>query len=241
MTAGADMERIKVLLVDPHQLSREGLKRLLDCDRCHVTGEASSLDDAQGLIDDGLEPELLVVALEDQGGNEQVLTIQRLRDAFSRYKTILIANNISRPLLTQALGAGIKACLLRDMSTEALTQSLHLVMLGQQVFPTRVTMMLLGPQAHRDGQYEAAQNGPELPARMRGLSAREAEILRFLLNGYSNKSIARSLGISEATVKVHLKALLRKVNAQNRTQAAVWALANGFAEHASTSAEPKIA
>jgi two-component system nitrate/nitrite response regulator NarL len=62
----------------------------------------------------------------------------------------------------------------------------------------------------------------------RGLSPRELQILRALVNGRSNKAIARELSISEATVKVHLKALLRKVRVNNRTQAAVWALNQGL-------------
>ena len=62
--------------------------------------------------------------------------------------------------------------------------------------------------------------------------ARETQILRFLLSGYSNKAIARQLNIAEATVKVHLKGVLRKVNAANRTQAAIWALSHGLSGEA---------
>ena len=66
------------------------------------------------------------------------------------------------------------------------------------------------------------------PAARNGLSQREVQILRCLLNGDSNKMIANHLNITEATVKVHLKSLLRKINASNRTQAAIWALNNGI-------------
>jgi DNA-binding NarL/FixJ family response regulator len=72
----------------------------------------------------------------------------------------------------------------------------------------------------------------------RGVSGREGDILRSLLGGNSNKQIARQLGIAEATVKVHLKAVMRKIDAQNRTQAAVCGLANGFGEETDI---PKIA
>jgi two-component system, NarL family, nitrate/nitrite response regulator NarL len=224
------MNTIQIVLVDPHQLSREGLKRLLHTETGRVVGEAGTLEEARALIANSTHPDLLVVALADSSSEDQSPIIERIRTDFAELKVVIITSSISRPLLTQALSAGVKACLLRDMSTEALTQSLHLVMLGQQVFPTRVTMMLLGNQGAPRETASDGYAGSELPARMRGLSAREAQILRYLLSGYSNKVIARALGISEATVKVHLKALLRKVNAQNRTQAAVWALANGFAE-----------
>jgi two-component system nitrate/nitrite response regulator NarL len=76
----------------------------------------------------------------------------------------------------------------------------------------------------------------EQAQRTRSVSGREGEILRSLLSGHSNKMIARQLGISEATVKVHLKGVMRKINAQNRTQAAMWGLANGFGEEV-----PKVA
>ena len=69
-----------------------------------------------------------------------------------------------------------------------------------------------------------------LPGSSRSLSGREGEILGKLLLGHSNKMIARELAISEATVKVHLKVLLRKLKARNRTQAAIWAIENGYGE-----------
>ena len=110
-------------------------------------------------------------------------------------------------------------------------------MLGQQVFPTQAALMLVANRS------PAPLNGvsnlsSEAALRARGVSGREGEILRSLLGGHSNKAIARQLGISEATVKVHLKAVMRKINAQNRTQVAVWGLANGFGEE---SAGPMLA
>jgi len=65
---------------------------------------------------------------------------------------------------------------------------------------------------------------------VRRISEREGRILHHLLSGHSNKTIARQLAISEATVKVHMKAVLRKLNVRNRTQAAIWAVANGYSE-----------
>ncbi len=228
------MTRTQILLVDPHQLSREGLKRLLDGESCDVTG-ARSLDEAGDQIEKGLRPELIVVAFEDSASDVQAAMIQYIRTNFASLKVIVIANNISPALLSHALSAGVCACLLRDISTEALTGSIQLVLLGQQVFPTQAAMLLLGTRTH--GQQSSNANGHvqniEEQLRPRGVSSREGQILKSLLHGLPNKMIARELGISEATVKVHVKALLRKVNAHNRTQAAVWGLANGFGENTS--------
>jgi two-component system, NarL family, nitrate/nitrite response regulator NarL len=220
---------IKILLVDPHQLSREGLKRLLDSETHKVIGVAPSIDDAADQIAKGLAPDLLICGLDDSSSGEQSAIIDRIRSSFPNLKLVVLANSVSSGLLLQAINSGINAYLLRDMSLEALSRSLELVMLGQQVFPTQAALMLV---ANRNAgpAYAAGNLSSEAALRTRGVSGREGEILRSLLSGHSNKMIARQLGISEATVKVHLKAVMRKINAQNRTQVAVWGLANGFGE-----------
>jgi two-component system, NarL family, nitrate/nitrite response regulator NarL len=104
-----------------------------------------------------------------------------------------------------------------DLSAAAFVRSLHLIGSGERVFP-RDLVMGRRPQpstasiAHRSDGV--------------GLSPREREILSHLVEGRSNKEIARYLDITEATVKVHLKSVLRKIKVENRTQAAIWALAN---------------
>src|SRR5713226_2570208 len=223
------MQSIKILLVDAHQLSREGLRRLLGSETHDVIGVARSLDEAADQIAAGLGPDMLVYAFEESTSGDQRAIVDQLRAKFSGLKVVILANNVSLSLLSQAINAGVSACLLRDMSIEALSRSIELVMLGQQVFPTQAALMLignrgLGPSHSGDGSSAAHSS------RTRGVSGREGEILRSLLSGHSNKQIARQLGISEATVKVHLKAVMRKINAQNRTQAAVWGLANGFGD-----------
>jgi two-component system nitrate/nitrite response regulator NarL len=115
------------------------------------------------------------------------------------------------------MAAGADGFLAKTVSPEALVQSLQLVMMGEKVYPTNLASLL-------------AEAGAPVPQdSLRGLSAREQEILHLLVTGASNKAIAIRLGITEATVKVHLKTVLRKVDVGNRTQAAVWALNNGFA------------
>ncbi len=96
--------------------------------------------------------------------------------------------------------------------------------MGEKVFPTHLAQLLVSSRGDELGQ--------DVPPRRKGLSQREVQILRCLLNGNSNKMIANHLNITEATVKVHLKSLLRKINASNRTQAAIWALNNGIGDQA---------
>jgi len=217
------MNGTKVLLIDPHQLSREGLKLLLIADTYDVVGATRSLDEARAAIEQGACPDLVLQVL---GESQPIATLQQIRAGFADFKFVIIATEVSSALLVQCVEAGVNACLLRDMSAAVLTQSLRLVMLGQQIFPTPVATPPQDRTSH--GSLDLGQATPHA-GRGRSLTGREGQILSNLLRGHSNKMIARELSISEATVKVHLKALLRKLNARNRTQAAIWAMENGYA------------
>jgi two-component system nitrate/nitrite response regulator NarL len=106
------------------------------------------------------------------------------------------------------------------VSPEALVQSLQLILIGETVFPTNLALLL------------TEMSPPAPQGTIRGISPREQDILQQLVSGASNKAIANRLGITEATVKVHLKTLLRKIDVNNRTQAAIWAMNNGFSAKA---------
>jgi two-component system nitrate/nitrite response regulator NarL len=142
--------------------------------------------------------------------------MQQIRAKHPHLKIVVLTADRSRDALMRAIDWSVDSYLLKDMSVEALVCSFQHVMLGQQIFPTR--LMLSANFAAASAEPVRAQDG---------LSPRELQILRCLTTGMSNKAIARELNISEATVKVHLKALLRKVRVSNRTQAAVWALNHG--------------
>jgi two-component system nitrate/nitrite response regulator NarL len=111
--------------------------------------------------------------------------------------------------------ATLNGVLTYDLSVDAFVRSLRLICSGERVFPRDLALgpRLGGPTA--EPQSNTAR-----------LSPREKEILSHLIAGHSNKLIARELGITEATVKVHLKSVQRKIRVENRTQAAIWALAN---------------
>jgi two-component system nitrate/nitrite response regulator NarL len=130
---------------------------------------------------------------------------------------VALASDFAVDALRDAMNAGADGYLMKDVSPEALLQSLELVMMGEKVFPTNLAAMLF-----------ELNNASSPVNSVRGQSPREQEILRTLVTGSSNKLIAIKLGITEATVKVHLKTLLRKIDVNNRTQAAIWAMNNGF-------------
>lgn len=124
-----------------------------------------------------------------------------------------------------AFRLSVSAYLLKRINFVTLVKSLELVMLGESLFPADV-LMEIGKEHGVDIQVEkeVIAYSPPPSSSGRGLSAREMQILKCLIQGDSNKVIARRLQIGEATVKVHIKAILRKIRVQNRTQAAIWAV-----------------
>ena len=122
---------------------------------------------------------------------------------------MVLASDFAVDALRDAMNAGADGYLMKGVSPEALLQSLELVMMGKMVFPTDLAAMLFD------------MNVIAPPHSVRGLSPREQEILQALVTGSSNKLIAIKLGITEATVKVHLKTLLRRIDVNNRIQAAI--------------------
>jgi two-component system nitrate/nitrite response regulator NarL len=205
------MTSSRTVLIEPSCLFRQGLKHLLADTRFAVEVEFSTIEQAVG---DTVASGLVIIgtASTEPGG------LQQLREAYSEARIVVLASDLTVDALRDAMNAGADGFLMNDVSPEALLQSLELVMLGEKVFPTNLAAMLLD-----------LSNAPSPLNSVRGvMTPREHEILQALVTGSSNKMIANRLGITEATVKIHLKTLLRKIDVNNRTQAAIWAVNNGF-------------
>ncbi len=213
------MEPVRAFLIDSNKLFREGLKRLLDDSPFQIVAEAGNLREAVSAVEGGTHPQLILLDLVS-GGDEEAEGMRRLRAVLPEARMVILTSELCTRRLANALEAGADGYLMKDLSSDALAQSLRLVMMGEKVFPTHLAALLISGRVNG--------NGADMPVSRKGLSQREVQILRCLLNGDSNKMIANHLNITEATVKVHLKSLLRKINASNRTQAAIWALNNGI-------------
>jgi len=217
---GTNMQTFQIFLVDPSQLLREGLRRLLDDPSFSVSGEAATLGEALGKITQDGTPDLLLLdyTADDKQRLEEIRT---LRQRLPKMRVVVLTDALSSVSLAQCFDAGADGYLVKNISSVALKQSLRLVMIGEKVFPTNLASLLV------NGKVEA-RPAPIGEGGMAGLSEREIQILQCLLNGYPNKVIAHHLDITESTVKVHLKGILRKIRATNRTQAAIWALNRGL-------------
>jgi two-component system nitrate/nitrite response regulator NarL len=123
--------------------------------------------------------------------------------------------------MVDAFRAGADGYILKEIGCDSLIESLRLIKLGEKVMPSELVRHLPQHSMAPNSSTEPEANLAEL------LSEREIETLRCLVLGYANKVIAYRLYISEATVKVHVKAVLRKLMVQNRTQAAIWAVNHG--------------
>jgi two-component system nitrate/nitrite response regulator NarL len=214
------MNPTHTLLVDANKLFREGLRRLLDGSQFDIAGEAGNLREAAAMVEQQeARPDLVLLDLT-LGNEEESEALRRLRRLLPEARLVILTSELCTRRLASALEAGADGYLMKDLSSDALAQSLRLVMMGEKVFPTHLAALLISGRV----------NSPtaDMPVSRKGLSQREVQILRCLLSGDSNKMIANHLNITEATVKVHLKSLLRKINASNRTQAAIWALNNGI-------------
>jgi two-component system nitrate/nitrite response regulator NarL len=209
-----------VFLIDASRLFREGLRRIFSDSCFTVVHESFSVEDALPFIE-SLQPALVLVDLPD-GGEELTARVVQIRAAAPSARIVVLTETIRVSRLADALSAGVDGYLLKNMSGDALQQSLRLVLLGEKVFPTDLAHLLT------NGRIMSRSDNGHM-GHFNGLSDREMQILACLLNGAQNKQIAYELKISDGTVKVHLKAILKKIHVQNRTQAAIWALNHGIA------------
>lgn len=215
----AGLETNGTLLVDRSTLFREGLRTFLAGTRYPAMAEADELKEAIVLVRQGLAPGIIILDFAE-GNAHHLKAVREVRRLHPAGKIVLLANQLTATKLIQALDSGIDACLARTISADTLLTYLDLVAAGERVLPVDLVRLLIA--GNPDG---GPAKGPLSPA---GLTAREIEILGGLINGEPNKTIALRLGITDSTVKVHVKGLLRKINVANRTQAAIWALNNGL-------------
>ncbi len=210
------MDVVQTFLVGRNKLFRAGLKSLLSGSQFEVLGEASDVGEVRAQMGDRT-PDVVLVDFSAEL-DHAVDDLKHLRGTLPDTKIVVLTETMSAQTLAACLGAGAHGYLIKDISVGALLQSLRLVLLGEKVFPTHLAALLVNGVASA------------MPARIttpNGLSERESQVLQCLVQGDSNKMIGNRLLITEATIKVHMKSLLRKINVSNRTQAAIWALNNG--------------
>jgi DNA-binding NarL/FixJ family response regulator len=207
---------IKVVIADDHPVVRSGLARLLEGTGVQVVGQAPGGNEAVALTRKHRPHVVLLdIRMSDGDGLE---TLARLKQASSKTRVIIFSTYDNPTYIARARALGASEYLLKGSTREQIVQTIRAVAAGKAAEGE-------GP-LHRVAQVMAKRD--RLPQPAADLTLREAQVLRHLALGLSNREISRSLAISADTVKEHIQRLLPKINAADRTQAAVWAVKNGF-------------
>lgn len=211
----------RVSLLGRNAIVREGLRRILLDEGFDVR---QSVDDRLDLSDDATHDNLLILVDGDLG-IEGLETLGALRERFPAVRLVILSDDFRFDAMVEAFRAGVSGYIVKEIACEPLIASLRLVALGEKVMPSPLAEAL---QLHAESDDH---EGGRLVLESAHLSGRENEILGWLIAGSSNKAISRRLAISEATVKVHVKAILRKLRVNNRTQAAIRGVHAGMDSH----------
>ncbi|MBB3190375.1 two-component system response regulator NarL [Halomonas cerina] len=207
-----------ILLIDDHPLLRRGVAQLLELeDDLDLAGEAGDPEDGIRLAGE-LDPDMILLDL-NMPGLDGIATLKRLREEGFAGRIVMFTVSDHEEDVVNALRSGADGYLLKDMDPDDMVRQLRQAALGRMVISESLTALLA----------EALRNQRNQPAApdIHSLTQREREILRELAGGLSNKLIARKLDITEGTVKVHVKHLLKKLNLRSRVEAAVWAVQEG--------------
>lgn len=222
--------KTRVLIVEDHPMTLVGLKMLLTKNEgITVVGEAANGLEAVSQAEQ-TQPEVILmdIGLPEMDGVEAT---QRIKAAHPGVRIIMLTSKDNERDVFAALSAGADAYCMKGISVEALTSAIEAVKEGTAWLDPAVARMVLGRFQGATPIQDAALNGKapdELALQDCPLTAREMEVLRLIVDGLSNPEIAEKLTITKATAKAHVHSILQKLCVDDRTQAAVLAMRQGY-------------
>lgn len=216
---------VQISLLAKNEIAREGLRNIMLSESFQIEASSSSvaaLLNAAGQVERDTVDHVIVIDGGDGGFGLDAC--HRLASRRTNARLALLLDKYSFEEVVEAFQVGADAVIIKEISCAPLTESIRLVAMGEKVFPSQLVINLTN--------WMPASVGGDWKSRAAsvGLSEREIEILESIMAGMANKVIARQFGICEATVKVHVKAILRKLGVENRTQAATWGVKSGLGE-----------
>jgi len=223
----------KIVIIDDHQLFREGVKRILEFEKSfQVVAEGEDGSEALRLVEE-FQPDVVIMDIN----MPQVNGVEATRDLVDKYpdtKIIILSIHDDENYVTHALQTGAIGYLLKEMDADALIEAVKVVADGGSYLHPKVTHNLVNEYrklaagvARSGGAYLQTM---EIRRPLHLLTRRECEVLQMLADGKSNRGIGEALFISEKTVKNHVSNILQKMNVNDRTQAVVVAIKNGWVE-----------
>ena len=216
----AQKERIRVLLVDDHDLFRTGLRNLLEEQGVDVIGEAAAGGEALEHVRE-LQPEVVVMDLNMPGMNGVEAT-KRITSFAPLTRVVVLTISDQDGDVMDAIFAGACGYLLKDASIQDVVQGIRSAAVGESLISPTIAAKVLE-------RLRATGTSPEAAETVRAeLSDREIDVLKLIANGKDNAQIAGELHISPKTVKNHISNILMKLQIENRIQAAVYAVRSGI-------------
>ena len=215
----------RILVADDHALFRRGLELLLQrlFPEAAVFGVADANKALQAISEDGpFDVVILDLAMPGMSG---VAGVRRFVEAQPAAPVIMLSAYAESDEILECIGLGVRGYVPKSSSEEVLEHALSLVLAGEVFIPSSAVNRL-NAGTRRDLPAELQGLPEDNP--LRQLSTRQRETLALMIEGHSNKEIARKLGLLESTVKAHIKVILKKLSAQNRTQAALIAADLGW-------------
>src|SRR4051812_18073951 len=215
------------VIVERRQLLRDALAQVVARTRLEVVASVDSLHELQP-VDFSETPLLVLLGL----GRQAESALQDLREhraQRSSDRIVVLSDAENSELAGSFIRSGANAYLDELIGPERLLEALNVVLMGGSVVPTSAMARILDEKNRSIPHAKRASAGEVPPSAMKEgpqLSTREIAVLSCLVDGSPNKVIAREVDMAEATVKVHVKAILRKIQVKNRTQAAIWALSD---------------
>ncbi|WP_296676815.1 response regulator transcription factor [Novosphingobium sp.] len=214
----------QVQILSSSDISREGLAHFLRSDGFEILASGRVAGDVSST-----EKSFLVV-VDEPDTTLQSETVGEIKANSASAMPVVLAERFDLNSMTECFMAGAQGYIVKSIRSQPLVTALRLAAQGERVMPSDLVDALDFRSASKVSQ---ARSSSEMNAA--NLSPRERDVLCCLMAGYPNKTIARQLDVCEATVKVHVKAILRKLKVRNRTQAAIWASSNGMIEAAGES------
>ncbi|MEJ2142528.1 MAG: response regulator [Gammaproteobacteria bacterium] len=216
---------LKVLLIDDHTLFRVGLEGLLASRGIEIVASVSSGQDCLRLIEE-LRPDVTLLDMR-MPGIDGLGVLKTIREHNQELPVVMLTTSTDENDLLESLRSGAQGYLLKDMEPDELVLALRdIVNEGKTVVAPDLAPILARAVQGKPSDEIEKETSP-----FAELTPRETEILGLLAEGQSNKAIARNLGISDGTVKLHVKAILRKLDVHSRVEAAVMAVEHGFSRN----------
>ena len=224
--------KTSIIIIDDHQLFREGVKRILDFESSFdVVAEGDDGSEAMDLVE-AHKPDVVIMDINMPNMNGVEAT-KMLVNRYPETKVIILSIHDDENYVQHALKTGAQGYLLKEMDADALIDAVRVVAEGGSYLHPKVTHNLVKEYrrlAAEEGADRDSVHAVEIRRPLHLLTRRECEVLQILAYGKSNRAIGETLYISEKTVKNHVTNILQKMIVNDRTQAVVQAIKNGWVE-----------